>query len=274
MSWTTIARREYAATGDSRAIRWLLALLAGACILSGYLYPVLGSEPYTTKAFVGFGFLTGSIDYLLPLIGVFLGYGAIVTERTSGQLTLLLSLPYSRRDLVVGKLVGRSLAFATTLVAALAVAGALVAYPFGSLSLGWYLAFVALTVLYGVIFTGIATAVSILTRSKHLATAGSFGAYGLFVPVWGAARSALRYGLESIGLIDGALPDPALFLFGLNPVTLYDRLVAGFFVDGGASAYAESNAWYLSEWLALPLFLAWVVVPVALGHLRFRNTDL
>lgn len=274
MSWTTIARREYATTGDSRAIRWLLALLAGACVLSGYLYPVLGSEPYTTKAFVGFGFLTGCIDYLLPLIGVFLGYGAIVTERTSGQLTLLLSLPYSRRDLVVGKLVGRSLAFATTLVAALAVAGALVVYPFGSLSPGWYLAFVALTVLYGVIFTGIAIAVSMLTRSKHLATAGAFGAYGLFVLIWGTARAALAFGLETVGLIDGALPDPALFLFGLNPVTLYDRLVTGFFVDGGAGPYAESSAWYLSEWLALPLFLAWAVVPVAFGYLRFRNTDL
>ena len=274
MSWTTIARREYAATGDSRAIRWLLWALAGACVLSGYLYPVLGSEPFTTKAFVGFGFLTGSIEYLLPLIGVFLGYGAVVTERASGQLTLLLSLPYSRRDLVVGKLVGRSLAFATTLVAALTVAGVLVVYPFGSLSLGWYLAFIALTVLYGVIFTGIATTFSMLTRSKHLATVGAFGAYGLFVLVWGVARSVLKHGLETIGLIDGALPDPVLFLFGLNPVTVYDRLVAGFFVDGGAGAYAESNAWYLSEWLALALFFAWTVAPITLGYLRFRNTDL
>lgn len=274
MSWTTIARREYAATGDSRAIRWLLWALAGACILSGYLYPVLGSEPFTTKAFVGFGFLTGSIDYLLPLIGVFLGYGAIVTERTSGQLTLLLSLPYSRRDLVLGKLVGRSLAFTTALVAALAVAGALVVYPFGSLSPGWYLAFIVLTVLYGWIFTGIATTISMLTRSKHLATVGAFGVYGLFVLVWGVARSALRYGLEAIGLIDGELPDAVLFLFGLNPVTLYDRLLSGFVVDGSAGAYAGSNAWYLSEWLALALFLAWTVVPVALGYLRFRNTDL
>lgn len=274
MSWTTIARREYAATGDSRAIRWLLWALAGACVLSGYLYPVLGSEPYTTKAFVGFDFLTGSIRYLLPLLGVFLGYGAVVTERASGELTLLLSLPYSRRDLVIGKLVGRSLVFATTLVAALAVAGALVVYPFGSLAPGWYLAFVVLTLLYGLLFTGIATAISMLTRSKHLATAGAFGVYGLFVAVWGTLRTALEFGLETAGVIDGGLPDPILFLFGCNPVTLYERILTGFFVDGGSGPYVGADAWYLSEWLALALFLAWVVAPITLGYLWFDNTDL
>ncbi|WP_226039980.1 ABC transporter permease subunit [Natrinema sp. DC36] len=274
MSWTAIARREYAATSDSRAVTWLLRLLAGACLLSGYVYPMLGSEPITTKAFVGFDFLSDSVRYLLPLLGVFLGYGAIVTERASGELTLLLSLPYSRRDLVIGKLVGRSLVFATTLVASLAVAGALVVYPFGSLAPGWYLAFVVLTLLYGLLFTGIATAISMLTRSKHLATVGAFGVYGLFVVAWGALRTALEFGLETAGVIDGGLPDPILFLFGCNPATLYERILAGFFVDGGSGPYVGADAWYLSEWLALALFLAWVVVPITLGYLWFDNTDL
>ncbi|WP_049924325.1 ABC transporter permease subunit [Halopiger djelfimassiliensis] len=273
MSWTTIARREYATTRDSRAIRWLLWLLAITCVLSGYFYPITTDGAVTTRTFISDGVLLGSINHLLPLIGVFLGHGAIVTERASGKLTLLLSLPYSRGDLVVGKLVGRSLAFATSLITILAVAGALVVYPFGSLALGWYLAFIVVTVLYGWIFTATATAISMLTRSKHLATVSAFGLYGLFVLFWSPVQAGLRYGLETIGLTDAGLPDGVLFLFGLNPATLYDRILTGFFIER-AGPYAGSDAWYLSEWVALALFLVWAVVPVTLGYLRFSNTDL
>ncbi|APX97428.1 ABC transporter permease subunit [Natronorubrum daqingense] len=273
MSWVTIARTEFETTKESRAVRWLLWLLAGACVLAGYLFPEVTGGSITTREFAGFSFLTESINYLLALIGVVLGYGAIVEERTSGKLTLLLSLPYSRRDLVVGKVVGRSLVFATALVAALAVAGALVVYPFGSLSLGWYIAFVVVTVCYGVIFTGLAVSISMLTSSKHVATIGAFGSYGLFVAIWGTVESSLEYGLETIGMIEGGLPDALAFVFSLNPVRLYTRIVDGL-IAGGSGTTAGSDAWYFSEWLALVAFVAWLVVPLTLSYLWFSTTDL
>lgn len=277
MSWTTIARMDYEAATSSRVVRWLLGLLALVCILSGYMFPLEASDPITTRTFVDYGTLQNGLDYLLPLIGILLGYGAIVDERRSGQLALLLSMPYSRRDLVVGTFLGRVLAFASTLVIALVVAGALVVYPFGSLSLGWYLGFVALTVLYGTIFTGIALAISLLTRSKFLAAASAFGVYALFVLFWGSVRTGLEQGLATLGVANGELPDWLLFVYGAEPVTLYERIVTGFFVPGDAgtgSAFGSDAAWYLHEWIALLLFVAWAIVPVTIGYLRFKNADL
>jgi len=47
------------------------------------------------------------VTLFLPLVAIFAGYAAISKERTGGSLKLLLSLPHSRKDVIIGKVVGR-----------------------------------------------------------------------------------------------------------------------------------------------------------------------
>jgi len=47
------------------------------------------------------------VTLFLPLVAIFAGYAAISKERTSGSLKLLLSLPHPRKDVIIGKVVGR-----------------------------------------------------------------------------------------------------------------------------------------------------------------------
>lgn len=276
MTWRVIARKDYAESRDSRLVRYLLYLLVAVLLFRGYLFPVLTTGEVTLERSAGFAFF--AVELLVPLLAILLGYNAIVGERESGRLALLLSLPHTRRDVVVGKLVGRGAVLVVGVVAGLVGAGALVVYPFGELSGSSalaYAAYVLLTLGFAAVFFGIGLAISTFTASKRLATMAGFGVFFVFVIVWDSLRDGLSFALERAGLVDGGLPDPLLFVHGLEPTTLYERIVAGFFESSSTGPYLGPDAsWYLGAEVALVAFLVWMVVPLAVGYRRFEVTDL
>lgn len=56
------------------------------------------------------------LQFAVGLIAVFAGFGAVVGERTTGSIKVLLGLPPTRGDVVVGKFLGRSLVVATSVL--------------------------------------------------------------------------------------------------------------------------------------------------------------
>lgn len=268
MSWQVVARHDGRQTLGARPVRLLLYLLAAGVLLGAYVYPVMGTEPITTARFPGF--VTGWLTTLVPVLGIVLGYNAVVGDRESGSLSLSLSLPISREDVVVGTFVGRAAVLTAAIVAVLLAAGALVVYPFGELELLRYLGFVALTVVYGSIWVGLGVAVSVSVATKQRAFVLGFGLVALFVVLWGSVEAALTIALDVRGVIDGSLPQPVQLLFDLDPGRLYDRLVVGF-VEPSASV---DGPWYRSRWAALVLYACWAVLPLGLATRRFTAGDL
>lgn len=272
MAWRTIAKKDARAVLDSRTFRWFFGLVIFAFVLSGYVLPLNTTDPTTTDLPSS---MLDAVTLLLPLLGIMLGYKAIVGERTSGRLNLLLSLPHSRRDVVLGKLVGRGGLLAAAVSVGIVLGALLVYYPFGTLEplvLGSYL---LVTILFGLAFVGIALAISTLTTSEHLATAGAFGTFFVLVVVWPQLRPLFGVVLERVGLANGGLPEWALFVHGATPGMVYERVVNGFYSGSSSGQYLGPDAaWYLGEWVALAVLLAWAVVPITLGYLRFQSTDL
>lgn len=275
MTWQVIARKDYFESKHSKVVQYLLYFFVVVCLLGGYIFPTTAGE-VTIASFAGT--MTGAIGMLLPLLGILLSYNAIVGERESGRLNLLLSLPHTRRDVVFGKLMGRGVFLALGVIVGLVGAGALVVYPFGSISFSSalsYLAYIVLTMLFGAIFFNTGLAISTFTVSKRLATLAAFGVFFLFVIVWEPVQGAVNLALEQVGLIDTEVPDWLLFVYGIEPTELYDRIIAGFLENSISGQYLGPDApWYLGEWVALVLFLLWVVVPLAIGYRRFEVTDL
>lgn len=58
--------------------------------------------------------LVSLVIYLIPLIALILGFDAIVGERERGSLDLLLTLPITRKELILGKYAGLAAALAFT----------------------------------------------------------------------------------------------------------------------------------------------------------------
>ncbi|WP_440991694.1 ABC transporter permease [Haloarchaeobius baliensis] len=272
MSWRLVAEEDWQDTADQRSTRVLLTLVALAILLAGYIYPI--TFPPGERAAVTTGtfttYATGWLTTLVPLVGVLLGYSAVVGERESGSLLLSLSLPISREDVVLGKYASRTGLLGATIVGTMAIAGFLVVYPYGTLDLLPFLGFVVLTVLYGAIWTGIGLASSLLVSTKRRALVLAVTVFFLLVIVWDTVVGALALALRASDLIGDELPDPLQFVVGLEPGRLFTRITTGLF-DPSASI---DGAWYLSEWVAIPIFLCWLVVPLGLSYLRFSGVDL
>ena len=132
------------------------------------------------------------------------------------------------------------------------------------------LAFVGLALLYGGLWTGLAVAVSLSVATKRRSLLVSVGALVLFVFFWGTLRGLLEVGLVAAGVVEDGLPEAAQFVFNLSPNRAFVLLTDGFIDPAGD----VGGPWYLGEWVAVPVFLLWLVGPLAVAWLRFAGRDL
>lgn len=236
---------------------------------------------------------------LIPILALLVGYMAIVGERQSGSLRLFFGLSHSRRDVFVGKLASRLGVIVVATAVACAVALAIAAFLFDDFPADTMLVFSGLTVLVGMVFTSIAVAVSAMSASRMQAMAGAIGSYVVFTLVYHPAIAGVHY------LVEGSLPGyeaPAwyFFLLRLNPLEAYtqvsgklaDQFIWGIILWQGTvedipeEMFQEPHALmlsnrvsgdlpiYLQDWVAVPILLAWIAIPLAIGYWRFESADL
>lgn len=283
MSWTIIAKKDFRDAIRSRAL-WALTILfilfaAGFIYLSWALQQFLQQAAQQTMAATGptvglISGLSGSAGFLVPLIGLLMGYKSIVGERESGSLKLLLSLPHSRRDVVIGKLVGRTGVVAIAIVIGFVAGGIVAFFLYNSFAVGAFISYILLTVVLGLVFVAIAVGFSAAMRSASRALYGTVGLFVLFVFVWGFIPLLLRFVLSGFALPDVmSRPDWAAFLSLLNPTTAYGHASAALF-PALQRSISETVPFYLQDWFGFVILAAWIVVPLGLGYYRFNTTDL
>src|SRR5574343_1139529 len=88
------------------------------------------------------GSLVSLVIYLIPLIALLLGFDAVVGERERGSLDLLLALPITRLELLLGKYLGLAAALALSTLAGFALVAVLLWQRFGMAGLYHYGGFV------------------------------------------------------------------------------------------------------------------------------------
>lgn len=272
MTWLAVARNDLRQSVRSTGTWTLTALFL--VVLGGTAYAL--AELATPEFDVLLDVVELLVALLLPLVGVVVGYDAVVAERESGTLALLASLPNSRRDVVVGKVIARAAVLAGPLLVGSTGAGLVSAVQYPSFALVRYLGFVAVTFLYGLTFVGIATALSMALSSSRRVIGGAFGAYVVLVMFWNQLVDVLVVILFRFR--PGALPDVpawAEFLRFLDPRTAFVYLL-GTWLDVGTTQPAMDldSLWFTSRVAATAVLVAWVVVPVALGYVVFARSDV
>ena len=285
----TVARKDFEDAVQSRMLWSLMGLLV---FIVGMVYFAVWWNVDSPEAIDIVGPASAIMQLLVPLVALIAGYLSVVGERQSGSIKVLLSLPPKRRDVVFGKLLGRSGVIASAVLAAFLALVVLSLVFFQELPIVDFIGITAASVLTGLAFIGIAVGISAMVSSRGRAMAGVIGLYLVFLLFWDILTAGLHR------LVVGELPGTPgdqfeawyVFLQWLNPLEAYSVLTDAIlgetfgaftiplFAPQDVSATGEIVAgdvpFYLQDFVAIPILLLWFVLPVVLGYLRFRKADL
>ncbi|MFC3957759.1 ABC transporter permease [Halovivax cerinus] len=223
---------------------------------------------YAVYGFTSPSWHVNSLLFLVPLIGLLLGYGTIATERETGQLFTSLSLPSPRSTVLYGTYFGRAIVLACAIGVVLAVGWISITNRFETVSVWRYLVFSLATIGYGLVWLSIGVAISAVFSTARRAAAGVFVAFGYqLLPV-----HEVVLGLSPLypyyHVID---PRQAYLVLVAAP---YDHLIPKTHVDavlgsGGFGSYqmstefaADAVPWFFSWPIAVAVLALWIAFPL------------
>lgn len=264
----TIAAKEF---WDRIRNRWVLAVAlvftAFALVIAYFGAAQQGAVGFRSIE-VTIASLVSLVIYLIPLIALVLGFDAIVGERERGSLDLLLSLPITRLELLLGKYLGLSAALAFSTIVGFGLVGLLLATRLDTAALFHYVGFMASSVLLGMAFLSLAVMVSVFAGDRTRAS-------GLAIALW--FFFVLVFDLLLLGalVVSGGQYGGEIFpwLLLLNPADVF-RVLNVFSLDevktlyGLASVFPEqlSDPWKLGLVMGL-----WIAAPLAVAASKFRS---
>ncbi|UDF34431.1 UNVERIFIED_ORG: ABC transporter permease [Shinella sp. XGS7] len=214
--------------------------------------------------------LVSLVIYLIPLIALLLGFDAIVGERERGSLDLLLALPITRLELLLGKYLGLAAALVLSTLAGFSLVAALLWQRFGAAGLYHYGGFVFSSVLLGLAFLSLAMLLSVLARDRTRASGLAIALWFLLVLVFDLLLLGLL--VASAGELGPLSGDGFAYLLLLNPADLF-RILNVFSLDDMRRLYGLASVVppaLGSPWLMGGAMAAWIVLPLALAGWRFK----
>ncbi|MBO4247892.1 ABC transporter permease [Halomicrobium sp. IBSBa] len=277
MSWQAVARKDFQDASRSYLLWGLtigfIALVSLAAAVLGWVQP----DPTSTDIL---GVLHMLFQYIVPLIAIAISFGAIVNERDSGSLKILLSLPHSRTDVILGKALGRTAAFVVPLVLGMLVPAVALLVVGVDFEAAKYFGYLLLATLFGVAFVSVATGMSATFESRFRVLLSVFGFYFLFNILWRAINTA---SFVIVLTLSGQWPSwmpltvqETLRVFQLlSPTGDFQILRQALMNDVlFASEVGEGLPDFRLQLGAMAMLLVWITLPILIGILRFEDADL
>lgn len=282
MSWVHIASKDFEDAIRAKVFVALSALMvlsvAGISAIPHLIHvPDQGPAPGFDEAL---SFMFTWITLMISIIGLVVGYQAIVKERESGSIRFLLGLPNSRFDVVLGKVLGRTGVVAVATVIGFLVGAIVIGVLYDGFVIADYIGLLVFSIIMGLVYVSVAVGVSAAVSTRAKAVAGALGIYIVFDWLWWVVPMSIywfferelpgttdlptwyvlieRLGVwEPLGVIANTLVDIA----GVETVPVTDRL-------------AGDVPFYLETWFAWVFVAAWILVPLGIGYYRFSRTNL
>lgn len=262
MSWQVIAKRDVLDPVRSRS----LAVLAGVYVVLFGAAAYFQANWATSLA----SLLVSSVRIFVPLTAFALGYQSIVKGRQNGSLRVILGYPHTRREVVFGRAVGRSLVMAGIITVGFIAAALVYTFEAGVPALVPSIVAWGLALLLGVSMACFAVGISASVRTTNRAVMLCFGAFLLFLVFWRQLPFLLRYVFNGFNAPQGPPPEWTAVFTHLEPLNAYRTTISGF-LPGRTVRVTE---FYTTEWFGILVILAWLVLPVLVGLWRFNQNDL
>ncbi|WP_207586987.1 ABC transporter permease subunit [Halomontanus rarus] len=274
MSTLSVAKKDFLDVRRAKVVWFVAGIYTLFMVLLFYFGQRNVPEPRVESQLFA---ITGIGALVIPLIALVSAYLAIAGERESGSIKYLLSLPNTRRSVVLGKFLTRSAVVTGAIVFSFALAAVMALAWYPSLEADVFAGIVALTVLYALTYVAVAIGISAATASRSRAMGGAIGFFFVtnvltMLPGF-SIIAAFEYVFNS--LLDlGVSQDGLEFIRALlSPTMAYTYSTALAFPDR-MNGIPEDIPWYLQGEVMVVVLLAWLVVPIALGLWRFGRADL
>ncbi len=250
--------------------RWML-LVAAVFTLFAFAIAYFGAAQQGAIGLRGVDVTIASLVslaiYLVPLIALILGYDAIVGERDRGSLALLLSLPITRFELLLGKYLGLAATLVSSTVIGFGIVGVILGLKFGAAAFWHYGGFMLSTMLLGMAFLSLSTLISVVARSRVAASGIAIVSWFVFVLVYDLLVLALLVAVQGRLTVDIV---PVLLMF--NPADAFRMLNLFGFADvarlyGLAAVVPRPLASPIAQAAAIIL---WILLPLGIAGRRFR----
>ncbi|WP_435334377.1 ABC transporter permease subunit [Haloarchaeobius sp. TZWWS8] len=277
MSFAVVARKDFEDARRSKALWGLTLLFVLFAGLMAYAYSTLdipitvGNETYEGSTLGLVFFLASPATLFISITAVVMANKAIAGERESGQMKLALGLPNSRMDFLLGKVVGRTGVLIVALSIGFAVSLAIVVATLGELALVPFALFLVVTLLFTLVYVSLVVALSSMFATTGRATTAAVGLWFVLEVLWDVVPLGLYWVTNGFSL-QGQVPAWIGGLSNLAPSTAYYTALT--YVIPNVNPFVEGDAFYLQPWFGLVVLAFWLVVPLALGAMRFTKADL
>jgi len=261
-----IARKELAGGLRNRWI-WIVSMLLATSVL---VIAFFGTATVGVHGVHGSGALIASLMnlavYLVPLLALVMGCGAIIDEKQRGMLDLILVYPVSTGEYFSGTFLGFALALTIAIVSGFGISG-LVLGLWSGMELGAYVALTFLALILGIVFLGLSFLLSLLSRERTRAVVAS-----LFVWIC----SVFVFDLVLVGLLvvfGGELPSSVFrTILLLNPTDVF-RILCFKWIGSSASPLGLSalTPFVPSTLLLAGVLVAWAVLPLCISYAVFQR---
>lgn len=274
----TIAKKEIM---DNIRNKWIIVvstIFALLTILISYLGTVYSKE---WNDFGGtIAGMMSFVEYILSVIALILGYGAIITEVERGSMSALLSLSATRFEIITGKFLGLASVLSFTILIGFGAAGLIIAANVPNVNYIEFLTFLGATILFGLIFLSIALFFSTIFKKRSTAIGGAIFLWFFFLfllPIIFSIILIGNVGLENF--LSTTIPDWYYILELLNPVSVYSYFISINVVPltqtiQGSTSVVIKYPSFISNSLLLPILFLWIVLFFILTYWRFNKQDI
>jgi len=274
----SIAKKEIM---DNIRNKWIILVASMFAILTLVVsyFGSLGTSGWQNLGLTISG-MTELGSFLISIVAFMLGYAAIIGEIERGSMSALLSLSASRFEIVVGKWLGLGAVLCFTILVGYGIAGLLIALNVSNVDILKYLAFIGLTMLFGLVFLTVAICFSTIFAKRSTALGGAIFLWFLFniiLPIVLVGLLMTTIDFTQITMASTiTVPDWYFVLNLFNPISVYSTLITLAIAPvqtSTGSGLIPNPSWY-STGLLLGVLVVWVIVFFTLSVWRFQRKDI
>jgi ABC-2 type transport system permease protein len=231
-TWYVVAKKEFQDASRSKGL-WVLSAVFTLIFLLpvGVVLYIGGVGPSVDSGGLGMRVIIESIyldlvTTILPIVAIFVGVAAITKERSSGSMKVLLSLPFSRRDVIIGKVLGRCATVAVPFLIAATITGGFFMLSRVSFNGEMYLLFMLYSLLLALVMVAIAVSISGAVSTTVRSFLVNLTVYVYVTFLWNSAANQIgEFLYNQVGVSRSIRWNAVMFLKLFSPTQSYKAVV-------------------------------------------------